>query len=1398
MTSQKRIGPSEQKLRDMNAGYYGTQAAIESLLAAEKFSSKAQGIVFSSPLVFGSADEYYDFNLDYYKVVREKRFGMPSNFPTFLADYKDVWSDNPIPFFSIPDISDNRLYSSQGGNPKFDTRNPERKDLVFLDDGKKSPFARREMNVKTRTFAGGAGDFTIASDFRQSNKPKRPGSNEISNDVIASVVRTINGDRSGQGLFSAMLPGAPNGFLISEAHDFDTLWNGEINDDIEKNRLKTTYWSERLGSNHPLRDLYEKFYGKGARFWSSGRDRFPIAVSSGTTLTSNNSFGIGKRISYNFKSLPTVETVFVGGPFSHTDIKLGNGSNIFLASPAMTAAFHRNTRLNNYSAIFDGRRIDEFHADTVLYPSSVGQYASNTLDIGDGNSVVYYDSSFSDIKVGRGNNIFLPSFGAFNWSIDWIPAFGTRITNGFEKNPWGSTSNLDKNWLVNDPSGKPLISPIPWDSIIYDPVTGKPVNGKSYFETNSEFAAAPNRDKINNLYTINTLRQGDRLVENRQVPGILDYITSGKFESDKFQRTYFNGKQLQTEASLASYNPVHQLGGSFISAKGGSNTFYGMDWSFWRHLLPSVGTTTANLRAGEINTIKRAAQHRWNTVTFAGGEGSNTFNLGNVIDNITNNGLFYKAESSYDISLTHEKIYRPDEIKKFGGRFGNMFNLSSGQLLGSVVNLQLQADPGTVSLTVQDAEKGAKATEGDNAWWGITQQLYNMLPEAADVSGLQKDNARLVADSTRSANGPTASLITSNLTLLGKLLAPVGFIQNAISTYDTFKGIYNLLNSPEVKPPQEEVKATYLSGGLDLAKKAVVINDWNPAARINIQLPSVNASQWNALTFELKRPNPDSSRNTSIGAFLNLNKSTINNDGITAQRDFPLVVLENLDTNNSINNGFGYYSYSFVEPDGSGPLRAGYTPISSSNLRLFGQLPDPSKILGDKNEKLNPTIFPQKFRDGSDYIYKSDDGFDMRFDAANYDAFFNNQGNSAGNFYTRYYFNTSSIRPSQMPTGWNINENLKQNTSTVSLEFDSRTLGWYWQPVFKLDQGNGKTVNTKDLNLKNNSLDFFRSKLWVKDQLSGSWSSHNYYDLNFITRAYRAAQKATTFYSSSLNEQTKIEIQNRQEKDQQLGLLESFLPDLRDLVQPAGFFGNRGRFRLTSLGQIQSVSKKSDGVLLVVYNSVDDFKDEPAVRAIRIFRDNDNQIKAYPDAVPIASKALAFSAKNDAMKQVPNELTEVKSMFTPNSNRASRDLAAPFEVEPQSFVIVPTDGDDNIISANEIINGVPKSSNVLGSGSLDVLTGGRGRDLFVLGNEQGFFYQDYAPGMGYKSLAVISDFSGADRIQLHGSINDYRLVRGNAGVYIQSRIPTDDAIGFVQGATLASLRLDDASQFVYV
>ena len=104
-----------------------------------------------------------------------------------------------------------------------------------------------------------------------------------------------------------------------------------------------------------------------------------------------------------------------------------------------------------------------------------------------------------------------------------------------------------------------------------------------------------------------------------------------------------------------------------------------------------------------------------------------------------------------------------------------------------------------------------------------------------------------------------------------------------------------------------------------------------------------------------------------------------------------------------------------------------------------------------------------------------------------------------------------------------------------------------------------------------------------------------------------------------------------------------------------------------------------------------------------------------------------------------------------------------------------------------------------GAGEIDILTGGNGRDTFVLGDINKAYYDDGNPNtQGLLDYALITDFSNEDIIQLNGKANHYLLdetysLGGSAGTAIFYKDTVNELIGFVEGVTGLNLKSNDFS-----
>jgi len=114
------------------------------------------------------------------------------------------------------------------------------------------------------------------------------------------------------------------------------------------------------------------------------------------------------------------------------------------------------------------------------------------------------------------------------------------------------------------------------------------------------------------------------------------------------------------------------------------------------------------------------------------------------------------------------------------------------------------------------------------------------------------------------------------------------------------------------------------------------------------------------------------------------------------------------------------------------------------------------------------------------------------------------------------------------------------------------------------------------------------------------------------------------------------------------------------------------------------------------------------------------------------------------------------------------DLGAMVEVVPPppppppppetGVLLIGTVGSDSLTggAGADTLSGVPEGDKRLGHGTVDVLTGGAGDDLFVLGDARGTFYNDKKDAnAGMNHYARIMDFQVGDRLQVS---DDYATV----------------------------------------
>ena len=109
-----------------------------------------------------------------------------------------------------------------------------------------------------------------------------------------------------------------------------------------------------------------------------------------------------------------------------------------------------------------------------------------------------------------------------------------------------------------------------------------------------------------------------------------------------------------------------------------------------------------------------------------------------------------------------------------------------------------------------------------------------------------------------------------------------------------------------------------------------------------------------------------------------------------------------------------------------------------------------------------------------------------------------------------------------------------------------------------------------------------------------------------------------------------------------------------------------------------------------------------------------------------------------------------------------------------------------------------------GKGEIDILIGGQGSDLFVLGDQsQAYYNDDLLNNQGLRDYALIKDLKlGEDRIQLYRG--SYRLGSSPLGmpsgtaIYVNESQNSSELIAIVEGISASTLfsNVDIAFSFV--
>lgn len=121
-----------------------------------------------------------------------------------------------------------------------------------------------------------------------------------------------------------------------------------------------------------------------------------------------------------------------------------------------------------------------------------------------------------------------------------------------------------------------------------------------------------------------------------------------------------------------------------------------------------------------------------------------------------------------------------------------------------------------------------------------------------------------------------------------------------------------------------------------------------------------------------------------------------------------------------------------------------------------------------------------------------------------------------------------------------------------------------------------------------------------------------------------------------------------------------------------------------------------------------------------------------------------------------------------------------YDVEFHDVAVTEIKGSDIIRGSDddELIAGVDPSAVDPGQDEIDVLIGGAGADVFILGDADGAYYDDGTSGSGLSDYGYIWDFvTSLDVIQLYGSAADYVLSQNLSGLPSGTAILLSDNAG---------------------
>lgn len=444
-----------------------------------------------------------------------------------------------------------------------------------------------------------------------------------------------------EGVFSQIIPGSDNGYLF--AYEFLNLhfdkgnWFKDKKSDLDHPWLDNNLYSDLKNYYYPLIN-------------ESGAKKFVIP---------NTSF-------------------FIGGAVSNADIEMtGSDDKIFIVSPTMNAVTGAvSYRTNDYF----NPNFDYFVASS-FYPTAQGVYHSNTLRTGTGNDLVYYDSSFSDIDGSNGNDIFVPSYGSFNFASNYMFKYLSDLTSG--KYPMPGAANPTE--------------------FMFAPVTGMPDPNQTWYD--------PAKNSI-----------WDKIVSA---------VSSAHTKGSEYDNDSFEEVASQSWIGFSPAEPNNKnnhIGGERIVGGAGDDIFYGADPAYYSKNNP-LGTNVTYLTQTGTAETSRFYYQNYATIEMYGGLGNDVFYLGDP-SKIDTDDHMYSGEYSYQISVNHDtKLSNSQkDFLNFAKNDGSYVDVINFKLNGSSASYQ-----NTSSSYTLNNETSPTPLEKTKAGIDLVNTVFNMRDTAGEL-----------------------------------------------------------------------------------------------------------------------------------------------------------------------------------------------------------------------------------------------------------------------------------------------------------------------------------------------------------------------------------------------------------------------------------------------------------------------------------------------------------------------------------------------------------------------------------------------------------------------------------------------------------------------------------------